>query len=72
MSKDESKDKDLKLDSEFIEVEDKDGNRRKILKRLISEFNENNMSYHWVEVRDCDKRVILVKRRKDIVFDRRH
>ena len=56
------KDENLYKEDELIKLIDINGKQCNLLSKIIDEYNENNQTYHWLQIPDINNKIILVKK----------
>ena len=51
-----------------ITILDKDNNKQTLMREILIDLNENNLTYHWLYVSDIENNQILVKKEQLIDF----
>ena len=51
-----------------INIYDKDNNEITLMREIIIDLNENNLTYHWLYIPDIENKEILVKKEQLIEF----
>ena len=56
------KDENLYKEDELIKLIDINGKQCNLLSKIIDEYNENNQTYHWLQIPDINNKIIVVKK----------
>ena len=56
------KDENLYKEDKLIKIIDINGKQCNILSKILDEYNENNQTYHWLQIPDINNKIILVKK----------